>query len=132
MRQIFNFCILKNNLWRCIEKKKIPSYFWSISFHLFLLLSNSRSYVHIFSTGFCFSCSDRVFAKQQLMPLQMMHLNKSAQMAFVNLQLHHINTYQNLRMPVTATHRGTCTHLQLHCVAVDLVLLYIGNNSSIY
>lgn len=130
--QIFNFCILKNNLWRCIAKKKIPSYFWSISFYLFLLLSNSTSYMHIFSTGFSFSCPDRVFAKQQLIPSQMMYLNKSAQMTFVNLQLHYINTYQNLRVPVTAAHRGTCAHLQPHWVVVDSVLLYISINSSIY
>lgn len=97
--QIFNFCILKNNLWKGMglkEKKKIPSYFWSISFHLFLLLSNSRSYMNIFSTGFCFKCPDRVFAKQQLIPSQMMNINKSAQIPFVNLQLHYMNTYQNL------------------------------------
>lgn len=128
--QIFNFCILKNNLWRGIEKKKNNSYFWSISFHLFLLLSNSRSYMHIFSTGFCFSCPDRVFAEQQLIPSQMMYLSKSAQMTFVNLQLYYINSYQDLTVPVTATHRGTCTHLLFHRVAVDSGLLYISIISS--
>lgn len=112
------------------RQNKIASYFWSISFHLFLLLSNSRSYMNIFSTSFYFNCPDRVFAKQQLIPSQTMYLNKSAQITFVNLQLHYINTYKNLKVSVTAAHRGTCTHLQLHRVAVDSVLLYISMNSS--
>lgn len=75
--------------------------------------------MHIFSTRFCFSCPDRVLAKQQLIPSQMMDLNKSAQMTFVNLQLHYINTSQNLRVPVTAAHRGLATI----CSFTELLLI---------